>query len=395
MTRKRHAFSPLATLAVRLFGGEAGAGILLIAVAVLAMIAANSPLAHGYHALFHGALPWTPIAKLDTAHLWINDALMALFFFVVGLEIKREVLDGELATPARRRLPVMAAAAGMVVPALIYLGVAGFDPSLQPGWAIPAATDIAFALGVLGLIGSRAPPSLRLFLLTVAIVDDLGAVAIIALFYTATLKLGWLALASALLGALVWLNRKGEKRVLPYALLGAALWFAVLNSGVHATVAGVLAALTVPLGLDRHGDSLLLRMEHALAPLSAYLIVPLFGFANAGVSLAGLSMADVLAPLPLGIALGLLLGKQIGILGAIWAARRFGLAQPPAGASWAQLWGMALLCGIGFTMSLFIAQLGFPGQPALVDEAKLGVLFGSLLSALGGYLVLRLASKPA
>ncbi len=395
MTRKRHAFSPLVALAIRLFGGEAGAGILLIAVAVLAMIAANSPLAHGYHAFFHGSLAWTPIAKLDTAHLWINDALMALFFFVVGLEIKREVLDGELATPARRRLPVMAAAAGMVVPALIYLAVAGFDPSLQPGWAIPAATDIAFALGVLGLIGRRAPPSLRLFLLTVAIVDDLGAVAIIALFYTATLKLGWLALAVALLGALVWLNRKGEKRALPYALLGAALWFAVLNSGVHATVAGVLAALTVPLGLDRHGDSLLLRMEHALAPLSAYLIVPLFGFANAGVSLAGLSLADVLAPLPLGIALGLLLGKQIGILGAIWAARRFALAQPPAGASWAQLWGMALLCGIGFTMSLFITQLGFPGQPALVDEAKLGVLFGSLLSALGGYLVLRLASKPA
>jgi NhaA family Na+:H+ antiporter len=395
MTRKRHPFSPLATLAIRLFGGEAGAGVLLIAVAVLAMIAANSPLAHGYHTLFHGSLPWTPIAKLDSAHLWINDALMALFFFVIGLEIKREVLDGELATPAQRRLPVMAAAAGMMVPALLYLAVAGSEPDLQPGWAIPAATDIAFALGVLGLIGRRAPPSLRLFLLTVAIVDDLGAVAIIALFYTATLKLGWLALASALLGALVWLNRKGEKRALPYALLGAALWFAVLNSGVHATVAGVLAALTIPLGLDRHGDSLLLRMEHALAPLSAYLIVPLFGFANAGVSLAGLALADVLAPLPLGIALGLLLGKQIGILGAIWAARRFALAQPPAGASWAQLWGMALLCGIGFTMSLFIAQLGFPANPAMVDEAKLGVLLGSLLSALGGYLVLRLASKPA
>lgn len=395
MARKHHAFSPVAALAIRLFGGEAGAGILLIAVAILAMIAANSPLAHGYHGFFHGSLPWTPIAKLDTAHLWINDALMALFFFVIGLEIKREVLDGELATPARRRLPVMAAAAGMVVPALIYLAVTGFDPSLQPGWAIPAATDIAFALGVLGLIGSRAPPSLRLFLLTVAIVDDLGAVVIIALFYTATLKLGWLALAVALLGALVWLNRKGEKRALPYALLGAALWFAVLNSGVHATVAGVLAALTVPLRLDRHGDSLLLRMEHALAPLSAYLIVPLFGFANAGVALTGLTLADLAAPLPLGIALGLLLGKQAGILGTIWAAQRFGLAQRPAGASWMQLWGMALLCGIGFTMSLFIAGLGFPASPALVEEAKLGVLLGSLLSALLGFAVLRLARGAA
>ena len=395
MTRKRHPFSPLATVAVRLFGGEAGAGVLLIAVAVLAMIAANSPLAHGYHALFHNTLPWTPIAKVNTVHLWINDALMAVFFFVVGLEIKREVLDGELATPARRRLPVMAAAAGMIAPALIYLTVAGSEPGLQPGWAIPAATDIAFALGVLGLIGRRAPPSLRLFLLTVAIVDDLGAVAIIALFYTATLKLGWLALAGLLLGALFWLNRRGETRGWPYALLGAALWFAVLNSGVHATVAGVLAALTVPLRLDRRGDSLLLRMEHVLAPLSAYLIVPLFGFANAGVSLAGLSLAAVFAPLPLGIALGLLLGKQIGILGAIWTARRFRLAQPPAGASWVQLWGMALLCGIGFTMSLFIAQLGFPASPDLVDEAKLGVLAGSLLSAMLGYLVLRIAARPA
>ena len=395
MTSKRHPFSAIPAQAIRLFGGEAGAGMLLIAVAALAIIAANSPLAHGYHTLFHGALPWTPIAKLNTAHLWINDALMGLFFFVIGLEIKREVLDGELATPAQRRLPVMAAAAGMIVPALIYLAVAGTEPGLRPGWAIPAATDIAFALGVLALVGKRAPPSLRLFLLTVAIVDDLGAVAIIALFYTAALKLGWLALAAALLGALVWLNRKGETRMLPYALLAAALWFAVLNSGVHATVAGVLAALTVPLKLDRRGDSLLLRLEHALAPLSAYLIVPLFGFANAGVSLSGLTPADALAPLPLGIALGLLLGKQLGILGAIWTARRWSLAQPPAGASWTQLWGMALLCGIGFTMSLFIAQLGFPASPALVDEAKLGVLLGSLLSAVGGYLVLRMAAKRA
>lgn len=393
MTWRRHPVSLLAALANRLFGGEAGAGVLLIAVAVLAMVAANSPLAHGYHALFDAALPWTPIAKLNSTHLWINDALMALFFFGVGLEIKREVLNGELAAPARRRLPVMAAAAGMLVPALIYLLVAGGDPALRPGWAIPAATDIAFALGVLALVGKRAPPSLRLFLLTVAIVDDFGAVAIIALFYTATLKLSWLGFAAVLLGALAWLNRRGEARGWPFALLGIALWFAVLHSGVHATVAGVLAALTVPLRLDRDGDSLLLRMEHALAPLSAYLIVPLFGFANAGVSFAGLAPAALLAPLPLGIVLGLLLGKQIGILGAIWTAQRFGLAQPPSGASWMQLWGMALLCGIGFTMSLFIAQLGFPASAAVVDEAKLGVLLGSLLSAFGGYLALRLAAK--
>jgi Na+:H+ antiporter, NhaA family len=391
MTRRRHPFSPLASLANRLFGGEAGAGLLLILVATAAMIAANSNLAHGYHALFHDSLAFSPIAKLSSLHLWINDALMALFFFVVGLEIKREVLDGELASPARRRLPVLAAAAGMAVPALVFMAAARGQPALHPGWAIPAATDIAFALGVLALVGKRAPSSLRLFLLTVAIVDDLGAVAIIALFYTAALKLAWLALASALLGGLIALNRFGVMRGWPYALLGLSLWFAVLHSGVHATVAGVVAALAVPMKLDQHGDSLLLRMEHALAPLSAYLIVPLFGFANAGVSLSGLALADMAAPLPLGIAAGLFLGKQAGILGAIWGAQRFGLAKPPEGASWAQLWGMALLCGIGFTMSLFIAQLGFPGDPALVDEAKLGVLLGSLLSALAGYGVLRLA----
>lgn len=392
MNRIRRPFAPLASLAIRLFGGEAGAGVLLIMVAIAAMIAANSPLAHGYHALFHDPLGWSPIVKLNTLHLWINDALMALFFFVVGLEIKREVLDGELASPARRRLPVLAAAAGMAVPALVFVAVTQGDPALQPGWAIPAATDIAFALGVLALIGKRAPPSLRLFLLTVAIVDDLGAVAIIALFYTATLKLGWLALAGAILAGMALLNRTGVNRGWPYVLAGAALWFAVLHSGVHATVAGVLAALTVPIRLDRQGDSLLLRMEHAMAPLSAYLIVPLFGFANAGVAVTGLALTDVLAPLPLGTALGLFLGKQAGILGAIWGAQRFRLAQLPAGASWTQLWGMALLCGIGFTMSLFIAQLGFPASPDLVDEAKLGVLLGSLLSALAGYGALRFAA---
>lgn len=395
MTQRRHPFSPLASLAIRLFGGEAGAGILLILVAAAAMIAANSPLAHGYHVLFHGDLPWSPIAKLSNLHLWINDALMALFFFLVGLEIKREVLDGELASPERRRLPVLAAIAGMAVPALVYLALAGSEPALVRGWAIPAATDIAFALGVLALLGKRVPPSLRLFLLTVAIVDDLGAVAIIALFYTASLKLGWLAFAAAVLALLAGLNRMGVTRGLPYVILGGVLWYAVLNSGVHATVAGVLAAFTVPMKLDGRGDSLLLRMEHAMAPLSAYFIVPLFGFANAGVSLSGLSLAEIAAPLPIGIALGLFLGKQIGILGAVWAGVKLKLAQPPAGASWTQLWGMSLLCGIGFTMSLFIAQLGFPDSPLLVDEAKIGVLSGSLLSALLGYTVLRLAGRKA
>lgn len=380
---------------VKLLGGEAGAGFLLILIAGAAMIVANSPLEQAYRHLFHAPLSWTPIAKLNTFHLWINDALMALFFFVVGLEIKREVLDGELSSAQRRRLPVLAAAAGMGMPALVYFLIAGGTPQLAPGWAIPAATDIAFALGVLALVGKRLPPSLRLFLLTVAIVDDLGAVVIIALFYTGTLKLAWLLLAAGLLAVLTLLNRSGVDRPWPFVLIGGLLWFAVLNSGIHATVAGVLAALTIPMKLDRHGDSLLLRMEHGLAPISAYVVVPLFGFANAGVDLSALTLADLASPLPLGIALGLFVGKQAGILGTMWAASRSGFATLPAGASWRQLWGMALLCGIGFTMSLFIAQLGFPDSPMLVEEAKLGVLLGSVASAMVGYLMLRSSIKKS
>ncbi|MDE2434668.1 MAG: Na+/H+ antiporter NhaA [Sphingomonadales bacterium] len=390
----RHPVSRFATRIARLFHGEAGAGVLLIVVALAAMIVANSPLADGYHHLFHGAMRWTPIAKLDTLHLWINDALMAMFFFVVGLEIKREVLEGELSHPTQRRLPVLAAVAGMVAPAAIYLLVSKGDGALQPGWAIPAATDIAFAVGVLSLLGSRVPPSLRLFLLTVAIVDDLGAVVIIALVYTADVSLGWLAIAAAILALLIGLNRLRIGNGWPYAIGAVALWFAVLHSGVHATIAGVLAALCVPLKLDRHGTSLLLRMEHTLAPISAYLIVPLFGFANAGVHLPGSGGAGFAAALPLGVGLGLFLGKQMGIFGAIVAAERTGFAARPKGASLLQLWGVALLCGIGFTMSLFIAQLAFPSHPELVEEAKLGVIAGSTLAALAGFAVLRLQPRP-
>ena len=396
MPRPAHHANRLATAIMRLFGAEAGSGLLLILVAGAAIMLANSALAANYHDLFHHRLGWTPIAKLDTLHLWINDAAMAVFFFVVGLEIKREVLDGQLSNPARRRLPVLAAMAGMAVPALVYMAIAGATPSLRAGWAIPAATDIAFALGVLGLLGTRAPASLRLFLLTVAIVDDLGAVAIIALFYSATLKLAWLAAGGVVLTAMVLLSRAGVSRGAAYVLLTVALWYALLHSGIHATIAGVLAALTVPLKPDRSsGDSLLLRMEHALVPWNAFLIVPLFGFANAGVNLAGIGPEGLFAPLPLAIAAGLFLGKQAGILGAILAARALGLARPPAGANLQQLWGVAALCGIGFTMSLFIGALAFPGRPDLVEEAKLGVLAGSLLSALLGYALLRLAPKSA
>ncbi|HET9629192.1 MAG TPA: Na+/H+ antiporter NhaA [Novosphingobium sp.] len=392
MHPQKHFFTRLATRITRLARGEAGAGLLLIAAAAAALVLANSPLTDRYHAVFAAPLPVTPIAKLATLDLWINDALMAVFFFVVGLEIKREIVDGELATPAKRRLPVMVALAGMVVPALVYLGLARGMPGLGAGWAIPAATDIAFAVGVLALLGRRAPPTLRLLLLTVAIVDDLGAVAIIALAYTPALHLGWLAAAAAILAVMAALGRRGVDHWLPFGLLGALAWYAVLHSGVHATVAGVLAAFTVPLRPGRiRGDSLLLRFEHGLAPWSAYLIVPLFGFANAGVHLAGSGLAAVLAPLPLAVAAGLFLGKQAGVLGALALARFTGVAVLPAGATWLQLWGMAALCGIGFTMSLFIAMLAFPAAPQLVEQAKLGILAGSAFSALLGYALLRVA----
>lgn len=389
MIRARNRSSRIASFLLHLFGGEAGAGLLLICAAILAMLAANSPLSGDYHALLHAPLPWTPIAKLETAHLWINDAVMAVFFFVVGLEIKRELLIGELSKPAQRRLPVLAALGGMVVPALIYLFIAGGEPGLARGWAIPAATDIAFAVGVLALLGKRAPPALRLFLLTVAIVDDLGAVAIIALFYTAQLKLAWLGAGFAALGLMILLARLKVSRAAPYVLLAVVAWYCVLHSGVHATVAGVLAAFTIPLRLDQAGDSPLLRMEHALVPWSAYLVVPLFGLANAGVELSG---AATFGTLPLGIALGLLLGKPIGILAAILLAAKLRIAEPPA-ANRQQVLGMAMLCGIGFTMSLFIGALAFPGQQALVDEAKIGVLAGSLVSALCGFALLRLTPQ--
>jgi NhaA family Na+:H+ antiporter len=378
--------------------GEVGAGLLLIAAAAVALILANSPLAGRYHAVFTGPILYTPIAKLATLDLWVNDALMAVFFFVVGLEIKREVLDGELASAARRRLPVLVALAGMAVPALVYLAIAGAGPGLRAGWAIPAATDIAFAVGVLALLGRRAPPALRLLLLTVAIVDDLGAVAIIALAYTPSLALGWLAAAGGLLAIMALLGRRGVDLWWPYVLLGALLWYAVLCSGVHATVSGVLAAFTVPLRPGRwRGDSLLLRFEHGLAPWSAYLIVPLFGFANAGVHLGGEGLAAALAPLPLAVGGGLFVGKQAGVLGALALARATGFAKLPAGATWLQLWGLAALCGIGFTMSLFIATLAFPAAPELVDAAKLGILGGSALSAVLGYALLRFSgsAKPA
>ena len=388
MTRIRHPFTRFSTRLMQLAGGEAGAALLLMVGAGAAIALANSPWHDSYHHLLHGRLAWTPVAKLSSLELWINDGLMAVFFFVVGLEIKREVLDGELASPARRRLPVLAAVAGMAAPAMVFLAISRGQAGLAPGWAIPAATDIAFAVGVLALVGRGLPASLRLFLLTVAIVDDLGAVAIIALAYTPAIALGWLGLAAGLLLIMALLGLRRFPHAIVYTVLAAALWFAVLHSGVHATVAGVLAAFTIPLRPAReHGDSLLLRLEHGLTPWNAYLIVPLFGFANAGVALGGGSAGP--ATLPLAVAAGLFVGKQIGVFGAILVAERTGFAQRPAGATMRQLWGLAALCGIGFTMSLFIANLAFPASPERVDQAKLGIVGGSLLAALLGYGLLR------
>ncbi len=361
--------------------GEAGPGIMLMAAAAAALIVANSPWGAAYEHVLHAHL-----GPLSLLH-WINDGLMAVFFLFVGLEVKREVVAGDLSTPDARRLPVIAAVAGMVVPALVYLGVTGVDPALIRGWAIPSATDIAFAIGVLALVGRRAPTSLKLFLTTVAIVDDIGAVAIIALAYTSELRLAALGAAAVLLGLLWLLNRRGVRALWAFAILAALLWAAVLRSGVHATVAGVLAALFVPLGDNDHAP--LDKLEHALSPWVSYAILPIFGFANAGVALGA---APLWAPLPLGVALGLFVGKQIGVFGAMRGAVALGIAEKPEGTGWGQLYGLSLLAGIGFTMSLFIGGLAFR-EPLLIEEVKIGVLAGSCASALLGYAVLRLAAR--
>ncbi len=369
----------------RLLRNEAAGGYLLMLAAALALIAANTGASTAYKALLG-----IPFAGHSLLH-WINDGLMAVFFLFVGLEIKREMLDGELSNWPRRILPGAAAVAGMVVPALIYLAVNRDAPENLRGWAIPAATDIAFALGILALLGKRVPASLKLLVTAIAIIDDLGAIMVIAVAYTESIR--WTALAAAAVGLvlLMLLNRARIRPLWPYLSIGALVWFAVLQSGVHATLAGVAVAFTLPLvvtkGTPEDNSSPLLRLEHGLSPWSAFFIVPVFGFANAGIDLRGLTLDQALAPLPLGVALGLLLGKQLGIFGTIWAMIRFKIVDRPAGATWRQIYGVTLLCGIGFTMSLFIAGLAF-GAGASGDAAKLGIIAGSVLAAIAGWLVL-------
>ncbi len=365
---------------------SASGGIVLMAAAALALIVANSPWGGAYVEILA-----TYVGGLSVLH-WINDGLMAVFFLMVGLEIKREVVDGQLSTWPRRVLPGSAALGGMIGPALVYLAFNLGDGGQPKGWAIPAATDIAFALGVLSLLGPRVPMSLKVFLTALAIIDDLGAVIIIALFYTSSLNALALGGAAAVVLMLFVMNRFGIKALTPYLVLGAGLWFLILQSGVHATLAGVVLALTIPLRKSPAApddmESPLHRLEHAIAPWVTFAIVPVFGFANAGVSFAGTSLASLVQPVPLGIALGLFVGKQVGVFLAALAVIRLGWAELPMYASWRQVYGVALLCGIGFTMSLFIGLLAFPDSPALQNDLKLGVLLGSVVSAAAGAMLL-------
>lgn len=370
---------------------ESAGGICLFVAALGAIVLYNSPLSGLYDSFL--TIPvevrFGPLEIAKPLLLWINDGLMAVFFFLVGLEIKREALDGQLSTRSQIALPGIAALGGMAAPAAIYAWFNWGNPVDINGWAIPAATDIAFALGILMLLGSRVPTAIKVFLTAVAIIDDLGAIVIIAIFYTDNLSLLALGVAVAGLAACTAFNLRGVTARAPYILVGVIVWVAVLKSGVHATLAGVLLALTIPLDArDREGHSPLRRLEHMLHPWVAYCVLPVFAFANAGVSFAGMTFGSLLEPLPLGIALGLFLGKQLGVFGAVWLMVRTGMAKLPEGATWGTMYGVSLLCGIGFTMSLFIGGLAFEDQ-SHAAAVRLGVLCGSTVSGLCGYLLLR------
>ena len=370
---------------------ESSAGIILFGAALLAMVAINSMFSPYYLGFLDipVAVQFGGLEIAKPLALWINDGLMAIFFFLIGLEVKRELLEGQLSTIEQASLPAIAAIGGMAIPALIFVYFNWNMPENFNGWAIPAATDIAFALGVLALLGKHAPVSLKILLLAIAIIDDIGAILIIALFYTSEVSGLSLLLAGGGTILLFVMNRLGVIRTAPYILVGIFLWICVLKSGVHATLAGVIAALAIPLNA-KDGSSPLKHLEHILHPWAAFLILPLFAFANAGVSLAGLRLDDLMAPLALGVAAGLVVGKQIGVFGFIFLATRTGLVKRPDGVSWLQLYGLACLTGIGFTMSLFIGNLAF-AEPEQIETVKLGVMSGSLVSGLLGFCFLRWA----
>ncbi|CEL27920.1 MULTISPECIES: Na+/H+ antiporter NhaA [Pseudomonas] len=389
---------PLRSTFTRFFQLEAASGLLLIAAAILALIINNSQLSW----LYSGLLDTPVVAQIGALKiakpllLWINDGLMALFFLLIGLEVKREVLDGQLSKPSQLVLPGAAAIGGMLVPALIYWFLNRDNPAALDGWAIPTATDIAFALGVLALLGKRIPVSLKLFLMTLAIIDDLGAIVIIAIFYSGDLSTLSLGLAAACIAALVALNRLGVVKLGPYMIIGLILWVCVLKSGVHATLAGVTLAFCIPLRTKNAEPSPLLTLEHALHPWVAYGILPLFAFANAGLSLSGVTVESFTHLVPMGIAVGLLVGKTVGVFGLTWLAVKTGIAALPQGANWGQVLGVAILCGIGFTMSLFVGSLAFvPGASEYAGMDRMGILTGSLFAALIGYAVTAAASRKS
>ncbi|MCB1923273.1 MAG: Na+/H+ antiporter NhaA [Gammaproteobacteria bacterium] len=373
---------------------ESAGGILLVGAAIVAMVLANTPLVSAYDWVLEMPVEIRvgPLHIAKPLLLWVNDGLMAVFFFLVGLELKREVIDGELSNISNVMLPAVGAVGGMLVPALIYAFINRGDEIALAGWAIPAATDIAFALGILTLLGKRVPTALKVFLVSLAIFDDIGAIIIIALFYTDSLSTSALAVAAFALVALFVLNRRHVASIPAYLLFGLVLWVAVLKSGVHATLAGVALALFIPMkDRARPDHSPLRQLEHELHPVVAFVILPIFAFANSGISMVGMNLDFVLHPVSLGVAGGLFIGKQIGVFLFCWLTIRFGLAELPRGVGWRGLYGAALLCGVGFTMSLFIGSLAFENVGARAFDERIGIMLGSLLSGIVGYFVLKSA----
>jgi len=374
---------------------EAASGLVLLIAAIIALVISNSNFSELYFRtleqyLFIGINDFG--LKLSVHH-WINDLLMAVFFFFVTLEIKREFIQGELSNLKKALLPIIGAVGGMIVPALVYVSINFGNTETLNGWAIPSATDIAFSLGILSLLGSRVPISLKIFLTALAIIDDLGAILIIAFFYSGDLSINYLSLILISYILLLILNKFGVKKFIPYLIIGALMWFFTYKSGIHATIAGVLLASTIPHRVKNKDFSLLIKLEHAISPYVAFLIMPIFAFANAGVSLAGLSLSSLLQPVPLGILLGLFIGKQVGVMVLSYLAVKLGAAQMPDNSSWLNLYGVSILTGVGFTMSLFVGNLAFAGSIHYMDGVKIGVLSGSLLSTIFGYFVLLYASK--
>ena len=374
---------------------EAASGLVLLIAAIAALIISNSNFSDLYFDslktyLFIGINNFG--LKLSVHH-WINDLLMAIFFFFVTLEIKREFIQGELSNIKKALLPIIGAVGGMLIPALIYVWINFGNSETLNGWAIPSATDIAFSLGVLSLLGSRVPVSLKIFLTALAIIDDLGAILIIAFFYSGDLSITYLSLILIAYSFLIILNKYDIKRFLPYLIIGAFLWYFTYKSGIHATIAGVLLATTIPHRVKNKDFSLLIKLEHGISPYVAFMIMPIFAFANAGVSLVGLTLSSLALPVPLGILLGLFIGKQIGVMIFSFVSVKFGIAQMPNNSSWLSLYGVSVLTGIGFTMSLFVGNLAFAENVQYIDGVKIGVLAGSLLSTLFGYFILLFSTK--